>query len=79
MITFTGFNHGVYEACYRGEVKPTKEVLIDAVTEKVSSSTLYFTINQSQIDHNWDNWRRNGWCDFKLCVMRKDGRSYLHG
>lgn len=74
-----GFNHGIYEVDYRGEEKPTAQEVIAAATKFAGTDKLYFTIGQREIDHRWKNWRRHGRCEFSLCVMRHDGRSYLHG
>lgn len=74
-----GFNHGTYEVDYSGDEKPTAQDVIDAATKFAGNDKLYFTIGQREIDHRWENWRRNGHCQFSLCVMRHYGRSYLHG
>lgn len=74
-----GFNHGVYEVEYNGDEKPTARDVIDAAMRFAVSDRIYFTISQRMVDHQWESWRRNGHCQFSLCVMRYDGRSYLHG
>lgn len=74
-----GFNHGTYQVDYTGDEKPTAQDVIDAAMKFAGSDRLYFTIGQGSINHQWENWRRNGHCEFSLNVMRYDGRSYLHG
>ena len=78
-LFFRGFNHGTYEVSYQGAEKPTAEWLEKAVSAHVNSETLFFQIGQAALDRTWDNWRRGQFCDFSLVVLRKDGRSYLHG
>ena len=74
-----GFNHGVFYVGYRGDTPPSKERLIECARESVTSDLLDFDISEFCIRHTFDSWHRYGESEYPLVVLRKDGRSYLHG